>query len=323
MEPLARIVRLHEELKSRKRPVSVAAVQEILGCSRSTVHRLVKKLRDELGAPVEQVPDEGFVYGEGGDTYQLPGLWLSPEDLASLRIVDTFLERMEHGVLQVQVRLLRAQVEVLLQQAMADESVGADVLRSRLDVVPPKFVIERPEIFGAVFEATMRRKRLRFADYARRRGEPAIREISPQKLLHYRENWFLVGYCHDTHAHGLFSLGRLHHVSVTSTAADLVDESKRARSGTEESARRQVARLRFNANAAQAVAGQIWHPEQIGQFATDGSYELRVPYVHTQDLLPTILEHGAAVLVQSPKSLRSKVSKALAAALKRYEQSPD
>jgi predicted DNA-binding transcriptional regulator YafY len=320
VQPSARIVRLHEELKRRNRPLTVAALQDILGCSRSTVHRLVKRLRDELGAPLMIVEGEGFAYGPGGETWQLPGLWLSPDDLASLRIIDVYLERMAHGVLQAQAKLLRAQVDVLLQQAMADESVSADVLRRRLDVVPPKFAIDRPEIFAAVFEATMRGRRLRFADYARRRGEPPLRDVSPQQLLHYRENWFLVGYCHDNHGQALFSLGRLHHVEVTSVSAEVRVGGGAAQDLTSGSGRRQVARLRFSPAAAASVVGQVWHPEQVGQFATDGSYELRVPFRHLQDILPAILEHGSGVVVQGPGALRNRVIKTLGAALKRYGQ---
>jgi predicted DNA-binding transcriptional regulator YafY len=318
---------LHEVLKSRERPVGVATLQDILGCSRTTVHRLVKKLRDELGAPLQLIADEGYVYGPGRETWELPGLWLSADDLASLRIVDAFLEQMEQGVLRTQVRLLRAQVAVLLEQAMADESISPDLLRSRLDVVPPKFTVDRPEIFAAVFEATMRKRRMQFADYARRRGDPHLREVSPLKLLHYRENWFLLGFCHDTGASGLFSLARLHHVSVLHAAAELPrgqdagegPAQNGAQTGLAASGRRQQARLKFNPAAAATVAGKIWHPEQVGQFATDGSFELRVPYVRIQEVLPAVLEHGASVVVEGPKSLRTRVKKELAAALRRYE----
>lgn len=323
MEASTRLVRLHEALKSRQSPVSAAMLQEMLGCSRTTVHRLAKKLRDELGAPLQLIADEGYAYGAGRESYELPGLWLTADDLASLRIVDAFLEPMEHGVLQAQVRLLRAQVDVLLEQAMADESVSSDQLRSRLDVVPPKFSVDRPEIFASVFEATMRKLRLRFADYARRRGEPHLREISPLKLVHYRENWFLLGFCHDNGDTGLFSLARLHHVTVLPTAADLSHGGETAELGPSSSGRRQQARLRFSPQAAATVAGKIWHPEQVGQFATDGSYELRLPFVHVQDVLPAILEHGAAVVVEGPKVLRSRVMKALTAAIKRYDGPED
>lgn len=318
MEPVARLVMLHETLKSRSGPITPKALQEILQCSRSTVQRLVKRLRDDLGAPVVTADDGSFAYAVDNPGWELPGLWLSPDDLASLRIIDAFLERLERGGLSSQARLLRAQIGELFAQAMADESVAPDAIRSRLDIVLPGFAIDRPEIFAVIFEATMRRLRLRFADYARRRGDPAFREVSPQRLLHHRDTWFLLGWCHDTSSAGLFSLARLHHVEIQSAAAVSRPVEEASRSAVAGGGRMQRARLRFTPAAAAVVAGQIWHPEQVGQFATDGSFELRVPYVHVQDVLPLILQHGAAVIVEAPKPLRRRVIKALDAARARY-----
>ncbi|MEZ5599498.1 MAG: WYL domain-containing protein, partial [Pseudomonadales bacterium] len=141
----------------------------------------------------------------------------------------------------------------------------------------------------------------------------------PLRLFYFRDNWFLQAWCHATNASLIFALARLHHVAVSSRAAI-------AGAGTEvtglrlvgEEPTRHRARLRFVPSAAAAVAGEHWHPEQVGQFATDGSYELIVPYAQTQDVLGHVLRHGANVVVESPKSLRRAVARALLRSLSLY-----
>jgi predicted DNA-binding transcriptional regulator YafY len=80
-----------------------------------------------------------------------------------------------------------------------------------------------------------------------------------------------------------------------------------------------VAVLRFSAERARWVADERWHPEQTGQFLTDGRYELRVPYRDPRELVMEILRHGAEVEVVAPAGLREQVAESLAAALKRYQ----
>lgn len=321
MDSQARIVRLHDILSSRATPIQSAALQEALGCSRTTLQRMLTRLRDELHAPVMHVAEQGYCYDISGGAYELPGMWLDADELANLMVVDALLARLESGVLQSQARLLRAQIEVLLGQAVVDETVDAARLRDRLQIVMPRFLGQRPEIFASVCEATLHGHRLSFSDYARKRGEPPTRQVSPQRLLYFHENWFLQAWCHDVETPHVFALARLHHVKVIPGKVHAAD-SQLLEHGRLEVATpvRHLARLRFTPSAGASVAGEYWHPEQHGQFATDGSYELSVPYTQVQDILAQILQHGAVVLVESPKSLRKAVVKALHRASARYAE---
>ena len=76
--------------------------------------------------------------------------------------------------------------------------------------------------------------------------------------------------------------------------------------------------LRFTAERARWVADERWHPQQVGQFLTDGRYELRFPYRDPRELVMDILRHGREVEVVSPDALRAEVKSALEAALAQY-----
>jgi len=79
-----------------------------------------------------------------------------------------------------------------------------------------------------------------------------------------------------------------------------------------------VAVLRFSKERARWVADEQWHPRQEGKFLADGTYELRIPYGQSHELVMDILRHGSHVRVVEPSSLLSEVKEQLARALDQY-----
>ena len=77
--------------------------------------------------------------------------------------------------------------------------------------------------------------------------------------------------------------------------------------------------LRFSAERARWVADERWHPQQSGQYLTDGRYELRIPYREDKELIMDILRHGPAVEVISPEALRLAVHAELHCAIAQYK----
>lgn len=51
--------------------------------------------------------------------------------------------------------------------------------------------------FQIVAGAVLQRKRLTIQYYNRDRSQTSEREISPQRLTHYRDNWYLDAWCHQ------------------------------------------------------------------------------------------------------------------------------
>src|SRR5262249_36150642 len=79
-----------------------------------------------------------------------------------------------------------------------------------------------------------------------------------------------------------------------------------------------MAILRFSRERARWVADERWHPQQSGQFLTDGRYELKIPYRDSRELVMDVLRHGAEVEVVSPETLRIEVFKSISNALEKY-----
>jgi predicted DNA-binding transcriptional regulator YafY len=76
--------------------------------------------------------------------------------------------------------------------------------------------------------------------------------------------------------------------------------------------------LVFSSERARWVADERWHPKQVGQFLTDGRYELRIPYRDPRELIMDILRHGAEVEVIKPEGLRQQLAAELGRALSQY-----
>lgn len=75
-----------------------------------TVYRLIRILREYLGAPLEYDEERGGYYYErnaAGGSYELPGLWFNARELQSLLVFDRLLESLEPGFLASIWRRLR------------------------------------------------------------------------------------------------------------------------------------------------------------------------------------------------------------------------
>ena len=100
MERIERIHALHRILSAARYPVTVQRLQEDLECSRATVYRDLAYLRDYLMAPVVGNGEAGFRYDHSdSERFELPGLWLSSEELHSLLAAQQLLVRSGGGVL--------------------------------------------------------------------------------------------------------------------------------------------------------------------------------------------------------------------------------
>jgi predicted DNA-binding transcriptional regulator YafY len=69
-------------------------------------------------------------------------------------------------------------------------------LRKRLKVFGMSARKSSIDSFEAVGHALLKRERLKITYYAKGVDETTERDISPQHLIYYRDNWYLDAYCH-------------------------------------------------------------------------------------------------------------------------------
>ena len=321
MDKFDRIYKLHDILRERRTPIPRDELMRRLECAEPTVYRLIRVLKDYLHAPVEWHEELGGYYysreADGGP-YELPGLWFNAKELQALIVFDRLLEGLEPGLLGEHLAPLSRRVTELLEH----KRLGLSEAARRIRVLG---MASRP--VGAWFHvlagATLQRKKLRLAYHGRSRDQITERHVSPQRLAHYRDNWYLDGWCHLRKGLRSFAVDRIRDAHELDEAADAVpekelDEHFASSYGIFAGKANKTAVLRFSPERARWVADERWHPQQAGQFLTDGRYELRIPYRDDRELVMDILKHGPDVEVGEPESLRSAVAGRLRAALALY-----
>jgi predicted DNA-binding transcriptional regulator YafY len=318
-ERFHKIIRL---LKDR-RVVSRDAFLEALGISRATFKRDLEYLRDRMDAPILWDAEAGGyrLAAESGEpqNYELPGLWLNAGELHALLAMEQLLEGLQPGLLGPHVRPLRDRIRRLIE--VGEHS--AEEVGRRIRVLEVGSRPVEPECFQALASAVLSRRRLRIRHYNRVRGETSERVVSPQRLVHYRDNWYLDAWCHERQALRTFSADVIEAAEMLERGAREVPEAKLDRHlgsgfGIFSGARTELAVLQFSADRARWVSRENWHPEQEGQFQLDGSYLLKVPYSDPRELVMDILKYGPDVEVLAPAALAELVAGRLAEARARY-----
>ncbi len=323
MNKFDRIYQLHTILHSRRYPITMRELEGRMECSRPTVKRMIAKLRHEMGALIRyDGKQNGYILDRtGGDQYELPGLWFSLAELQALLTVHELLRSMQPGLLRQEFSLFRQRIESILQAN--NVATGEVFRRFRFHSVGTRACL--PENFHTVASATLQRSRLALHYHNRATDCLSSRIVSPQRLIYYRENWYLDTWCHQADALRTLALDRIRDpVMLAEDAMEIPDEQlDRYYSGSFgifSGPATQTAVLRFTAQRARWVAEEQWHPEQQGSWLNDGSYQLSLPYGDSRELVLDILRYGPDVEVMAPAELRREIKDRLTVALQQYEK---
>jgi predicted DNA-binding transcriptional regulator YafY len=311
MSKTERLYHLHNILNQRRTPISRQDLMERLECSQATLYRLVGELRDFLGAPIEQDPDNrGFYYDRSyQQPFELPGIWISPGELQALLTARQVLANVQPGLLEGELESLQGRITSLLRQKGVEAEGGES--RIHIQHVAGRAVPAR--MFQDVLGALIRRQRLIIRYHGRRRDEESERSISPQRLTQYRNSWYLDAWCHQAQGLRSFALERIRKQTLQDEEAEEVsqavlsahfDQSYGIFSGPAE----HTAELRFTPEMARWISEESWHPDQEGAFDADGSWLLKVPFSTARELIMDVLRYGADVEVLAPDFLREAVA---------------
>lgn len=320
MDRFDRIYSLHRILQSRRTPISRQELQERLECSRATVQRAIDELRNILDAPlVYDRERKGYHYaGEQRGVYELPGLWFNAGETQALLTLMELLDSAQPGLLADALGPLRARLE----QLVGHPGAAGPEFALRIRILASAARVVDLDTFRMVAGAVVKRHRLRVLYHGRQRDTTTERWLSPQRLTHYRSNWYLDAWCHSRRSLRSFSLDRLHVVDTGPRAREVPDAKLETHFagayGIFAGPARQTAVLRFSSDAARWVADEQWHPDQKMNVLDNGAVEMHIPYSDPRELLMDIRRYGPEVEVVGPTALRRLVAASLRAAAEQY-----
>lgn len=313
-----RIYRIDQLLNDRK-VVSFQELLDRLEVSPATLKRDLAYMRDRLNAPIVYDKElNGYRFENSNDNYELPGLWFSAEEIYALLAMEHLLVNLDAGgLLGKQIKPLRSRLLAMLDDG--DNSLEEIKKRVRIEKIGSRKV--NYDFFQVIGLALVKRKKLVIEYQSRSKNEITQREVSPQRIIHYRDNWYLDAWCHHRDALRSFSLDAIQAIELSDKLAiDVTEDELNSilSSGYGIFAGKDVewATLVFSPSRARWVANEKWHPDQVGKMLDDGSYELKVPYSDTREILIDIMKYGADVKVTNPSKLREQVKASLQNALR-------
>lgn len=326
MDSMQRIYKLHQAISPRRHPVSCQTLQDELECSRATVKRIIREMRLYFDAPIEYSREYNGYYYAQEQSFELPGLWFSSTEIYALLTTQHLLAQVQPGLLDAQLKPVRKRIEkILAARHLGGNSPPGEDISRRVHILRMSGRNVEPACFQAVAGALLQRSRLSISYHGRGDDKTSSREISPQRLIHYRDNWYLDAYCHTRTALRSFAVERISAAkALPQCCHDIPDAQLDAHYassyGIFAGEPEHTAVLRFTPERARWVADEHWHPAQQGSSLEDGSYELCIPYSDPRELLMDILKYGPDVEVISPETLRDAVAERLLQALNNYRK---
>ena len=336
MERTERFYKIELLLRTRG-CIGFAALRDELGISPATLKRDLQFLRDRMNAPiVYSAIDNGYRFSDpaqagqpGGKAaqHELPGLWFSENEIHAMLTMHQLLAGLDDdGVL---ARHLQPLMEKLQGMLGTDANQARELMR-RIKVIGTARRRVPSQYFELLGGALVQRRRVWLRYFKRSDRSLSEREVSPQRLVNYRNTWYLDAWCHASEGLRRFALDAMREARVLDSKARNV--SVRDLEAALDSGygiygggggKLKWATLVFNEDAAQWVANEEWHPQQKARWLKDGRYELQVPYSEPTELVMDILRHGDSVVVTADKALAGLIGERLQGALAAYAGSAD
>jgi predicted DNA-binding transcriptional regulator YafY len=326
MDRTERFYKIELLLRSR-RCISFQDLRDELDVSPATLKRDLQYLRDRLSAPIVYDRfDNGYRFeaGAGGarSRQELPGMWFNEQEIHALLTMHQLLAGLDDdGVLS---RHLQPIMEKLQGMLGADESEARELMR-RVKVISTARRRVPSRHFELLGSALVQRRRIWLRYFKRSDRSVSEREVSPQRLVNYRNTWYLDAWCHASDGLRRFALDAVQEAKVLEAKARQVavkelEAELDAGYGIYGGRGTKVkwATLHFNAEAAQWVAHEEWHAQQKTRWLDDGRYELQVPYSDPTELSMDILRHGDSVEVVGDKALVASIAARLRSAARLY-----
>jgi predicted DNA-binding transcriptional regulator YafY len=314
---------LIDQILTERTVVSRQELIEALSISWATLKRDLAYLKDRFNAPIIHDRDAGgyrFDTPNIGPKYELPGLWFNADETYALLAMHQMLSELEPGLLTPHVAPLLSRLETIVGvDGRPFDDVSKNIRLARTGARR-----KNPEHFGVVTRAILEQRQIHIRHFNRPRNEYTERELSPLRMVFYRNNWYLECWCHTRNALRRFSLDAIDSVKMLDSAVQTVSNQEiedefGGSYGIYGGQPTHKAVLKFSIHASRWVEHEEWHPAQVGQYDADGHYILEIPYADPTELIMDILRQGHHVEVLKPMELRLAIQKEAELMLSAYK----
>lgn len=322
MDKWEKVVTLHRLLRRSRYSVPLEKILAELDCSKATFYRIRDFMQSRLGAPVDyDRAHGGYRYIETGDgPYELPGCWFTKDEIEALLLLDGAIENIHEGYFTELLRPVRKRFEPLVKA----QSTSIEKLRERIRIIPMTGRACNRDIFRTVASAIVVRRRITVTHHSLDSDKTLQRDLSPQALVRYRDNWYVDAWCHLRDGLRTFALSRIGKAGYAQgnyrvVPKKILEKFFAASYGIFTGPADKQAVIDFTGAAAREVSCENWHPQQKGEWLSATTYRLTIPYGHHRELVMDILRWGELAEVIEPPDLREIVGTTIEKMREKYK----
>lgn len=292
-------------MKTGNRVVTRRFLEKRWICSTPTVHRIIARAK-EIGMPIVY---ENLRYRlQEGKAFEVPWLWFKSDELAALLGLSHWLEILASGVLKERLAPVHARLEEMLKKQGLDVSEWKD----RIRLLPIHHRSTNPDILLSAARSVLLRKRITLLYKGLKDSKPRTRDISPQTLVRYRDNWYLDAFDHDSGNLKEFALSRISALDFISKPIQEIPRSSLDAHfadayGIFAGRARRKAILVFEGLAAKLAGEERWHPKQRINHLPGAKLRLEFPCGNVQELSRDVMRYADEVTIEGPEELRRVV----------------
>lgn len=301
-----RFVWFDNQVRSKRYP-NATFLAEQFEISSKTAQRDIDFMRDRLLCPLDyDSSQKGYYYDD--ETFSLPMVYLSSEELSSLLIARKMLQDISEGHIGKELSSIIEKITNILKK----HTVVVDHIDDAFSFQLIEYSPAPEEVFKAVLEGCLKKRCLSFTYYSPANDEKSSRTVEPYHLFNYMGTWHLIGYCRLRKEIRDFALSRISEARVLTESFKIpadFDFKKYFLSsfGLYKGKSTEQVTLRFTPEKSKWIKDQIWHKDQKVKNFKDGSFELSFPVADFSEIKREILKHGDMVEVIKPKSLRDLI----------------
>lgn len=320
MNKSTRLIQLRLQLQNMTKPLTLNEIAIELGCSEKTIRRDVQALESIFDAPWSVHQNQVIWKKPRSHVIHLDGYWFSTQELLALLAFHNTMAQLTQGVLSRELAPFKKKI----LQLLGKQSKGT-LLDEKIKLIQKAARTVDEKVFNQIVQALHDNKRLDITYWNRSKDQLSHRQISPQQLVRYRDNWLVDAWCHEKNGIRTFALDGIKKVSLLALECQLVQQgvlqshfenSYGIFSGQADS----KVTLKFSPFIARWIQFESWHPKQEAYWDQEGYFYLVIPYSQDIELIRDILKYGVEVEVISPKILREKVRIQLEKSLEVYSR---
>ena len=210
-----------------------------------------------------------------------------------------------------------------VDQILKAQRITKKAWESRVKVIPMAQRLVQPDILNIIADCVLRVKRCKIEYIALSSYIKECREISPQTLLRYKDNWYVDAWCHLRGGLRTFALSRIESAVILKLKSKLIKRSVldgyySSSYGIFCGPPKSTAVILFTGVAAREVASEEWHPAQKNEWINDDTLKVMIPYGDDTELIMDIMRWGDGAEIIKPRSLRKKIAKKFDICSKKY-----